>query len=289
MAWFKRVKKNLLSQHKKEIPDGLWLKCEKCNEIVYRKELERNLHVCSHCGYHFRISSDHYIRFLADENSFSLLNENLRSVDPLRFKDRERYSDRLKKATSQTGMNEAVRTGTCTINNVPVVLSIMDFRFIGGSMGSVVGEKISRAIDHAIQHHQPFISIAASGGARMQEGAYSLMQMAKTSARLALLSEANLPYISILTHPTTGGVIASFASLGDVILAEPNALIGFAGARVIKQTIGQDLPEDFQRSEFLLEHGFIDAVVRRDELKSTITKLLDFFLDSSTEKEQYPA
>jgi len=286
MAWFKRVKKNLLSQNKKEIPDGLWLKCEKCNEIVYRKELDRNLHVCSHCGYHFRITSDQYIRFLADENSFSLLNENLRSVDPLRFKDKDRYSDRLKKATNKTGLNEAVRTGTCTINAVPIVLSVMDFRFIGGSMGSVVGEKISRAIDYAIEHHQPFISVAASGGARMQEGAYSLMQMAKTSARLALLSEANLPYISILTHPTTGGVIASFASLGDVIIAEPNALIGFAGARVIKQTIGQDLPEGFQRSEFLLEHGFIDAVVKRDELKSSITKLLDFFLDSSTEKEQ---
>lgn len=282
MAWFKRVKSNLLSQKKKDIPDGLWIKCNKCGEVLYKNELERNYDVCNYCGYHFRIGNTKYINLLTDKDSFDEFNRELRSLDPLKFRDTERYSDRLKKAVSKTGMNDAVRTGTALIQNMPVVLAVMDFNFIGGSMGSVVGEKIARAIDVALERRQPFIAICASGGARMQEAAYSLMQMAKTTSRLAKLSKAGLPYISILTHPTTGGVTASFASLGDVILAEPEALIGFAGPRVIKQTIGQDLPEGFQRAEFMQKHGFVDTIVPRSELRNTVIKLLNFFLDPQT-------
>ncbi|MDZ7723990.1 MAG: acetyl-CoA carboxylase, carboxyltransferase subunit beta [candidate division KSB1 bacterium] len=282
MAWFKRVKTNLLSQKKKDIPDGLWIKCKKCGEVLYKNELERNLDVCNYCGYHFRITNDKYINLLTDKDSFEEFNSSMRSMDPLKFRDTERYADRLKKAMNKTGMNDAVRTGTALIHNLPVVLAVMDFHFIGGSMGSVVGEKIARAIDVALERRQPFIAICASGGARMQESAYSLMQMAKTSSRLAKLSQAGLPYISILTHPTTGGVTASYASLGDVILAEPEALIAFAGPRVIKQTIGQDLPEGFQRSEFMQKHGFVDAIVPRNELRDAVTQLLNFFLDPQT-------
>ena len=282
MAWFKRVKSNLLSQKKKDIPDGLWIKCKKCGEVLYKNELERNLDVCNYCGYHFRIRNDKYINLLTDKDSFEEFNSSIRSLDPLKFRDTERYTDRLKKAVNKTGMNDAVRTGTALIHNMPVVLAVMDFHFIGGSMGSVVGEKIARAIDVAIERRQPFIAVCASGGARMQESAYSLMQMAKTSSRLAKLSQAGLPYISILTHPTTGGVTASYASLGDVILAEPEALIAFAGPRVIKQTIGQDLPEGFQRSEFMQKHGFVDAIVSRNELRDAVINLLTFFLDPQT-------
>jgi len=277
MAWFKRVKKGLTTQAKKELPDGLWIKCQNCGEVVYKKELEKNLYVCAKCDFHFRINSDDYIRILADNSSFEEFNANIKSTDPLKFKDSKRYSERLKTAMNTTNLTEAVKTGACTINNFPVILAVMDFRFIGGSMGSVVGEKIARAVKVALQKRLPLVIISASGGARMQESALSLMQMAKTSAYLALLADAKLPYISILTHPTTGGVTASYSMLGDVILAEPKALIGFAGPRVIKQTIGQDLPAGFQRSEFLLEHGFLDSIVHRKNLKEQLYQILTFF------------
>ncbi|MDZ7315636.1 MAG: acetyl-CoA carboxylase, carboxyltransferase subunit beta [candidate division KSB1 bacterium] len=281
MSWFKREKAGITVTDKKALPDGLWIKCENCGEVLYKKELERQYSVCSKCGFHFRITCNEYIALICDEGSFVETFANIRSADPLKFKDSERYIDRIKKAMQKTGMTEAVKTGTAAINGIPVVLGVMDFRFVGGSMGSVVGEKIARATMLALEKRLPLIIVSASGGARMQESAYSLMQMAKTSARLAMLAEARLPYISILTHPTTGGVTASFSMLGDVILAEPGALIGFAGPRVIKQTIGQDLPEGFQRAEFLLEHGFIDAVIHRKELKQTLYSLLTFFLDEA--------
>jgi acetyl-CoA carboxylase carboxyl transferase subunit beta len=277
MEWFKRVRRGLQPQEKKEFPDGLWIKCESCSEVLYLKELEKNFSVCSKCGYHFRINSNEYIKLLADEGSFKEFNAKIKSVDPLKFKDSKKYSDRLQEAISKTGLKEAVRTGTCSLNGRPIVLCVMDFRFVGGSMGSVVGEKISRAIDVALDNNRALVIVSASGGARMQEGALSLMQMAKTSAKLAVLSDHKIPYISILTHPTTGGVTASFSMLGDIILAEPGALIGFAGPRVIKQTIGQDLPDGFQRSEFLLEHGFVDVIVQRFEIKHKLSQILSFF------------
>lgn len=277
MSWFRRTQKGLVAQEKKDLPDGLWVKCEKCKDFIYRLELERNSFVCMNCGFHFRIRAHDYIRLLSDEGSFEEFNAHIESVDPLGFRDSKRYSDRLKEAKSSTGLSEAIVTGTARVEGIPYVLGAMDFAFIGGSMGSVVGEKVARAVDKAIELHRPLVIVCASGGARMQEGALSLMQMAKTSARLTLLSEARLPYISILTHPTTGGVTASYAMLGDVILAEPGALIGFAGPRVIQQTIRQELPEGFQTAEFLLQHGFVDAVVPRKELKARVAQLLRFF------------
>ncbi len=277
MAWFRRTTPGIIPQEKKELPDGLWLKCEKCNEIIYRKELERNLHICMKCGFHFRMKSKMYISLLLDDGKFDEFNAHIQSVDVLKFKAQRRYSDQLKSTMKTSGLNEAVITGLGEINQYPVVFCVMDFSFIGGSMGSVVGEKIARATRVAIEKKLPLIVISASGGARMMEGALSLMQMAKTSAYLAMLSDQGLPFISIVTNPTTGGVTASYAMLGDVIIAEPGALIGFAGPRVIKQTIGQDLPEGFQTSEFLLEHGFIDIIVTRHEMKETITRLLEFF------------
>jgi acetyl-CoA carboxylase carboxyl transferase subunit beta len=277
MAWFRRTTPGIIPQEKKELPDGLWLKCEKCNEIIYRKELERNLHICMKCGFHFRMKSKMYISLLLDDGKFDEFNAHIQSVDVLKFKAQRRYSDQLRSTMKTSGLNEAVITGLGEINRYPVVFCVMDFSFIGGSMGSVVGEKIARATRVAIEKKLPLIIISASGGARMMEGALSLMQMAKTSAYLAMLSDQGLPFISIVTNPTTGGVTASYAMLGDVIIAEPGALIGFAGPRVIKQTIGQDLPEGFQTSEFLLEHGFIDIIVTRHEMKETIARLLEFF------------
>jgi acetyl-CoA carboxylase carboxyl transferase subunit beta len=278
MDWFKRKKETLQSADRKEMPDGLWVKCDECGEIIYKKELEKKLYVCPKCDYHFKVNCFLYIQFLFDNNTFEEFNQNIRSSDPLKFKDSKKYTDRYRLATEKTGLSEAVITGAGKIENIPVVMAIMDFSFLGGSMGSVVGEKISRAADVALEKKQPLIIISASGGARMHEGVLSLMQMAKTSAKLALLSEANIPFISVLTNPTTGGTTASYAMLGDVHIAEPKALIGFAGPRVIKQTIGQDLPEGFQRSEFLLEHGFIDLIIHRHELKSRLAGILRFFL-----------
>ncbi len=277
MDWFKRKKETLQAVDRKEMPDGLWVKCDECGEIIYKRELDKKLYVCPKCDYHFRIGSSEYIKILIDKGSFKEFNQNISSTDPLKFKDSKKYSDRYKAATQKTGLTEAVVTGQGKIERIPVIMGIMDFSFLGGSMGSVVGEKVSRAADVALKEQKPFIIISASGGARMYEGVLSLMQMAKTSAKLALLAEANIPYISILTHPTTGGTTASYAMLGDVHIAEPRALIGFAGPRVIKQTIGQDLPDGFQRSEFLLEHGFIDAIIHRHEIKSRLAGMLRFF------------
>jgi acetyl-CoA carboxylase carboxyl transferase subunit beta len=278
--WFRRTKKGLLSTEKKVIPDGLWIKCPKCSEYLYKRELERNFWICTQCQYHFRISSRDYFKILID-GEYEEFNQKIRSNDPLKFKDSKRYSDRLKEARAKTGLNDAVVTVEGNINNHRVVLCVMDFKFVGGSMGSVVGEKIARAIDRARERGLPLIIVSSSGGARMQEGVLSLMQLAKTSAKLARFHEAGGFFISILSDPTTGGTTASFAMLGDVIIAEPGALIGFAGARVIKQTIGKDLPEGFQRAEFLMEKGFVDIISGRSEIKNTVTRLLDFFNDKN--------
>ncbi|HET6273903.1 MAG TPA: acetyl-CoA carboxylase, carboxyltransferase subunit beta [Bacteroidota bacterium] len=275
MAWFKRSKENIAAEtQKKEIPDGMWVKCDECGEIIHKKELAQNLYTCTKCTNHFRIGSKEYIEILFDEGSFKEYDRKMRSADPLKFVDTKRYRDRIPEAIKKTGLHDAVRWGTGMVNKKPLVLAAMDFAFIGGSMGSVVGEKIGRAIDKAWKTKTPLLVISASGGARMMEGALSLMQMAKTSAKLARLANAGIPFISLMTDPTTGGVTASYAMLGDVNIAEPGALIGFAGPRVIKQTIGKDLPAGFQRSEFLLEHGFVDLVLHRKELKSTIGQLL---------------
>jgi acetyl-CoA carboxylase carboxyl transferase subunit beta len=286
MDWFKRKKETLQAVDRKEMPDGLWVKCDQCGEIIYKRELEKKIYVCPKCDFHFRIDSKIYVQILTDKNSFKEFNQHIKSTDPLKFKDTKKYTDRSKAAMLKTGLNEAVITGRGKVEGMNVVLGIMDFSFLGGSMGSVVGEKISRAADIALDENKPFIILSASGGARMHEGVLSLMQMAKTSAKLALLSEANIPYVSILTHPTTGGTTASYAMLGDVQIAEPGALIGFAGPRVIKQTIGQDLPDGFQRSEFLLEHGFVDVIIHRHELKNRLAGILRFFLHQNTNSSQ---
>ena len=274
MSWFKRKEKGVITTEKKHIPDGLWIRCDQCNEILYRKELERNLYVCSKCDLHFKIRSHQYFSMLLDEGSFGEFDEKIFSVDPLKFKGAKKYADQLRDSVKKSGLNEAVRSGRGKIDGIPVIISVMDFAFIGGSMGSVVGEKIARAIELAYREKWPLIIISASGGARMMEGALSLMQMAKTSALLAKYSDSGGLFISVLTNPTTGGVTASYAMLGDIILAEPGALIGFAGPRVIKQTIGEDLPEGFQRAEFQLQHGFVDAIVPRVELKEKISQII---------------
>ncbi len=276
MAWFRRSKENISSNgQKKDIPDGMWTKCPECNEIIHKKQLEQNLYTCFKCSYHFRISSKEYFKILLDDGSFKEMDRKLRSMDPLGFIDSKKYSVRLDETMKKTGLYDAVRTGTGMINKIPVVVACMDFGFIGGSMGSVVGEKIARAIDVAIKQKNPLIIISSSGGARMMEGALSLMQLAKTSAKLAQLSDAGVPYVSLMTDPTTGGVTASYAMLGDINVAEPAALIGFAGPRVIRQTIGKDLPKGFQRSEFLVEKGFVDLIIHRKEMKEQLTKLLN--------------
>ncbi|MFI5251829.1 MAG: acetyl-CoA carboxylase, carboxyltransferase subunit beta [Bacteroidota bacterium] len=275
MAWFRRSKASITGDaQRKDLPDGLWTKCEGCGEIIHRSQLEQQLFTCVKCNYHFRIGSKEYISILLDEKSFKEMDKKMRSTDPLQFTDTKRYKDRLKDTIIKSGLNDAVRTGTGKLNGMAVVLACMDFSFIGGSMGSVVGEKVARAIDQARKDKVPLIIISASGGARMMEGALSLMQLAKTNAKLAQLAEKKIPYVSIMTDPTTGGITASFAMMGDFNLAEPNALIGFAGPRVIRQTIGKDLPDGFQRSEFQLEHGFVDIVVHRKDMKETISKLL---------------
>ncbi len=284
MSWLKRARKGIrflnsadeAAVPKKELPENLWTKCSECGDLVYHKELATNLWVCYQCGYHFPIASQKYIELLLDPGSFEETHTGLVSMDPLNFRDSKKYKDRIKENRSKTGREDAVITGAGAIDGIPISLSVMDFSFMGGSMGSVVGEKIARAIKDGIDRRVPVIIISRSGGARMQESILSLMQMAKTSAMLARLSEEGLPYISVLTHPTTGGVTASFAMLGDVILAEPKALIGFAGARVIKQTINAELPDGFQMSEFLLEHGMIDRIFERKNLRNEIRDLLLF-------------
>lgn len=282
MAWFKRTKPGLIPQQKKELPDGLWQKCPGCGEVIYTKQLVQNSHVCTHCDFHFRIRGSDYINLLLDSNTFSEIDKRISSVDFLKFKDNKgRYGDKLKDAQKKTGLTDAIRTGIGRIGGYPLVFGVMDFSFIGGSMGSVVGEKVARAADRAGQEKIPLILICASGGARMQESIISLMQMAKTSSRLARFSKNGGLYVPVLTNPTTAGVVASFAMLGDIHLAEPGALIGFAGPRVIKQTIGQDLPDGFQRAQFQLEHGFVDAVVHRKEMRETLIKILSFYYDSA--------
>ena len=274
MAWFKRKEKKLKDSEKKSIPDGLWNKCPSCDEIIYRPELEKKLSVCHHCNHHFRISPDSYVNLLLDEGTISNHFDNLLPKDFLNFKANKAYKDQIVAARSKTGANDAISVCEGKMNGHDVILAIMNFSFIGGSMGSVVGEAVSRSLVMAGEKKVPFLLICSSGGARMQEGAVSLMQLAKTSSQLAKFSKNGGLFIPILTDPTTGGVTASFGMLGDVILAEPGALIGFAGPRVIKQTIGQDLPHGFQRSEFLLEKGFVDHIVYRDSMKEKITSLI---------------
>ena len=275
MNWFKRKKKNINtpSTQKKELPDGMWYKTPG-GSIVHTRELKNNSYVCPEDDYHVRIGSKEYFEILFDNKSFQEYDADILSEDPLKFVDTKSYKERVKKTIKATGLNDAIRTAKGKVNGNDLIISCMDFSFIGGSMGSVVGEKISRAIDISLKKKVPLMIISKSGGARMMESTYSLMQMAKTSAKLSLLDKNKIPYISLLTDPTTGGVSASFAMLGDFNIAEPGALIGFAGPRVIKETIGSNLPKGFQRSEFLIEHGFIDFIVDRRDLKTKISKLL---------------
>ncbi|HQW47200.1 MAG: acetyl-CoA carboxylase carboxyltransferase subunit beta [Bacteroidetes bacterium] len=278
-TWFKRIKQGILTstKEKKNVPDGLWFKCPGCKKTSTINEIRSSLWVCPNCNFHNRIDAEEYFEILFDDNKYTLLFENILSRDMLGFVDLKPYKDRLVEAQKQTGLKDAMTVGTGEIMGRSIVIACMNFSFIGGSMGSVVGEKISRGIDYAIANKMPFMIISKSGGARMMESAFSLMQMAKTSAKLTLLAKAKLPYISFLTDPTTGGVTASYAMLGDLNIAEPAALIGFAGPRVIKETIKKDLPEGFQRSEFLLEHGFLDFIVDRKELKQKLADVLDYF------------
>lgn len=278
MAWFKKERPEKIESERPDkkikIPEGLWVKCDNCKEIIYRKEVEKNYKVCPKCDYHFRITASERLLYLVDEGSFLEVEDGLMPKDFLNFKD---YKDKLKSNRKKTGLKDAVISGEAKIGGRAVYLVVMDFNFMGGSMGSVVGEKIVRAMERAVEKKAPFIAVASSGGARMQEGIVSLMQMAKTSAAVARLGEAGLPYISILTDPTFGGVTASFAMLGDIIIAEPKSLIGFAGPRVIEQTIKQQLPPGFQRAEFLREHGMVDIIVSRKDMHNTLEKILDFF------------
>ena len=273
MAWFRKEKQKLVPQ-KREMAADVWEKCESCGEILFVRRLEENLRVCPECGHHFRLDAGGYVELLLDHGFEEEFDADLRSADPLGFVDSKPYVRRVEQAEAKVGTRDAVLTGVGCIEGRQACLAVMDFKFIGGSMGSVVGEKITRMIERAVDRRAPAIIVSASGGARMQEGIFSLMQLAKTSAALQRLAEHDLPFISILTHPTTGGVTASYAMLGDVNLAEPGALIGFAGPRVIKETIRQDLPEGFQTSEFLLEHGMIDTIVARADLKETVATLL---------------
>ena len=272
--WFRRKSKNIKTSYKRDTEEGSWLKCPNCEEVLYKKVLERNFSVCNNCNFHFRMNFIKYIELIIDNNDFTEFGSEITSSDPLNFYSKKKYSDQIKEYREKTGENSAVKTIYGKTNGSDIVLAIMNFNFIGGSMGSVVGHKIGMAIDKAYEKKIPLVIITASGGARMQEGVLSLMQLAKTSTKLARFLKAGGLYITILTDPTTGGISASFGMLGDVIYAEPKALIGFAGPRVIKQTIGQDLPEGFQRSEFLFEKGFIDKIVERKDLKSIIANTI---------------
>jgi acetyl-CoA carboxylase carboxyl transferase subunit beta len=279
MSWFKRDKTGITTStsEKKETPEGLWSKCSNCKTLFTAEDLARNAWVCDRCSNHERIPSEGYFHLLFDEGKYTELDEKLTSGDPLTFEDTKKYVDRVKATQKNTGLTDAIRTAKGTLDGHDLVVAAMDFAFIGGSMGSVMGEKIARAIDEAIKLNAPFMIISKSGGARMMEAGYSLMQMAKVSGKLGQLAEKRLPYISFLTDPTTGGVTASFAMLGDINIAEPGALIGFAGPRVVKETIGRDLPEGFQTSEFVLEHGFLDYIVDRTKLKETVGLSLKLF------------
>lgn len=279
MGWFKRLKEGITTTttEKRETPEGLWYKCPSCKKIHTAQEHKAHQHVCLDCGYHERINSAEYFEIIFDNNQFTELHENLVSGDPLDFKDTKKYTDRLTDTIKKSGLKDALRSGYGKVNGEDLVVCCMDFNFIGGSMGSVVGEKISRSIDFCLKTRTPLLIISKSGGARMMEAAFSLMQMAKTSAKLSLLAKAGIPYISLCTDPTTGGVTASYAMLGDLNISEPGALIGFAGPRVVKETIGKDLPKGFQTAEFVLEHGFLDKIVPRTELKEKLGTLLKMF------------
>jgi acetyl-CoA carboxylase carboxyl transferase subunit beta len=279
MSWFKRLKEGITTstQDKKETPEGLWYKCPSCKKIHTTEAHKGNKYVCENCGYHERIGSVEYFEIIFDDNQFIEIAENLVSGDPLEFVDTKKYTDRLQDTIRKTGLKDALRAAYGKVGGHDLAICCMDFSFIGGSMGSVVGEKISRTIDYCLTTKTPLMVISKSGGARMMEAAFSLMQMAKTSAKLSLMDKAGIPYISFLTDPTTGGVTASYAMLGDLNIAEPNALIGFAGPRVVKETIGKDLPKGFQTSEFVLEHGFLDKIVKRTELKASLTAFLSMF------------
>ena len=283
MPWFRRKKAGILTEptERLEAPENYWTRCPECKEFINKRELEENAQVCPHCQYHFRMDSLSYFKLIFDEQKFTLHDTHIYATDPLDFVDRKPYKQRLEEAQKKTGMNDAVRAATGRVGGYLISAAAMDFSFIGGSMGSVVGEIISRAIKRATEQHLPLLIISQSGGARMMEAAFSLMQMAKTCAHLARFQETGMPYISLMTHPTTGGVTASFAMLGDFNLAEPQALIGFAGPRVIRETIGQDLPPGFQRAEFLLEKGFIDHIVPRPQLRQTLIQLLNLTVAST--------
>ncbi len=273
MAWFKKST-NSKSEKRVKIPEGLWVKCNNCKEIIYKKEVDRNLQVCPKCNYHFRISASERLKLLIDSGSLNEILPDLMPTDPLGFKDTKSYPERISDYQRKTGLKEAAIAGEAKIKGIDVVVVVVDFNFMGGSMGSVVGEKVATAAERSLEKRLPLVIVSASGGARMQEGMLSLMQMAKVSAAIGRLKNAGVPYISVLTDPTFGGVSASFAMLGDIIIAEPRSLIGFAGPRVIEQTIGQKLPENFQQAEFLLEHGLIDLVVERTSIKETLYKIL---------------
>ncbi len=275
MSWFVRKDKGIQTptELKREAPDGLWYQCPNCKKAMHTREHKLSAYTCVHCNYHEKIGSEAYFSILFDDNTFTELDANMTSADPLQFVDTKAYPARVRATIDKTGLKDAVRTAYGSVNGLTVTVAVMDFNFIGGSMGSVVGEKIARVIDHAIAARTPFLMISRSGGARMMEAGYSLMQMAKTSAKLALLEQAKLPYVSLLTDPTTGGVTASYAMLGDFNIAEPEALIGFAGPRVIRETIGKDLPKGFQSAEFVLEHGFLDFIVDRKDLKDKLANL----------------
>jgi acetyl-CoA carboxylase carboxyl transferase subunit beta len=274
MSWFKRKDTNIQTSKKKDMPEGIWIKVPTTGETIHRRELEENVWVDPLSGYHFKIGSKEYFSFLFDDGKFTEIADDILPTDPLDFEDRKKYKDRLVQTQKKSGLTDACRVGVGKLDKHDVVIACMDFAFIGGSMGSVVGERLSKAIDHAREKKFPLIIISQSGGARMMESVLSLMQMAKTSAKLALLDKEKVPYISVMTNPTTGGVTASYAMLGDFNIAEPGALIGFAGPRVIRQTIGRDLPEGFQTSEYLLEHGFLDFIVKRPKMKKKISRLL---------------
>jgi acetyl-CoA carboxylase carboxyl transferase subunit beta len=274
MSWFKRKETNIQTSKKKDMPEGIWIKVPTTGETIHRRELEENFWVDPLSGYHFKIGSKDYFSFLFDNGSYKEIAGNILPTDPLGFADLKKYADRLKETQDKTGLTDACRVGAGKLDKRDVIIACMDFSFIGGSMGSVVGERLSVAIDHARETKTPLIIISQSGGARMMESVYSLMQLPKTSAKLALLEREKVPFISVMTNPTTGGVTASYAMLGDFNIAEPGALIGFAGPRVIRQTIGRDLPDDFQTSEYLLEHGFLDFIVKRPKLKTKISRLL---------------
>jgi acetyl-CoA carboxylase carboxyl transferase subunit beta len=273
--WFRRKSKNIKTSYKRDTEEGSWLKCPHCDEVLYKRVLEKNFSVCNNCNYHFRMNFKKYIELIIDDNTFTEFGENFSSIDFLNFTSIKKYSEQIKEYSKKTGEKSAIKTVQGKTNGVDVILAVMNFDFIGGSMGSVVGHKVGIAIDKAYENKMPLIIVTSSGGARMQEGVLSLMQLAKTSTKLARFSKAGGLYITILTHPTTGGISASFGMQGDVIYSEPKALIGFAGPRVIKQTIGQDLPEGFQRSEFLFEKGFIDKIVERKDLKKIINRTID--------------